>query len=238
MLQPVTFAVMVSLAALLASHGVRPDAVVGHSQGEIAAACVAGALSLADAAKVVALRAATGADLGRGGGLLTVALPAAEIEPWDGIEIAAVNGPRSVVLAGPDEAIAEVERHYRERDVPRAHRRRVVRLAHPPRRAHRRQGAGAAGRRPRSGADGAVDVHCGRRLGPGADRRGLLGPHLVQRVRFADAIANLRDFGLFVEVSTHPVLAAPISDTLAGTDASVIGMLRRTTAAPTGTSAP
>ncbi|MBE9498221.1 acyltransferase domain-containing protein [Streptomyces sp. GKU 257-1] len=54
--QPVSWAVMVSLAALWRSYGVEPAAVVGHSQGEIAAACVAGALSLRDAARVVALR--------------------------------------------------------------------------------------------------------------------------------------------------------------------------------------
>ena len=54
--QPVLWAVMVSLAAVWQAAGVKPAAVVGHSQGEIAAACVAGALSLRDAARVVALR--------------------------------------------------------------------------------------------------------------------------------------------------------------------------------------
>jgi len=96
--QPVLFATMVSLAALWRSHGVEPDAVVGHSQGEIAAACVAGALSLDDAAKIVALRSKgdrrfagrsgrhdVGRVAGRQGRALLV----------DGVFVAATNGPRA-----------------------------------------------------------------------------------------------------------------------------------------------
>ena len=226
-LQPVTFAVMVSLAALLESNGVRPDAVVGHSQGEIAAACVAGALSLADAAKVVALRAATGADLGRGGGLLTVALPVSEIEPWEGIEIAAVNGPHSVVLAGRHETIADVEQHYRERDV----RVRTVAASFA---SHTRHAepiaakvmellADVRGQVPTVPWMSTVDADWVREpIGAG-----YWGRNLVQRVSFADAIANLSEFGLFIEVSTHPVLTASIADTLADTGAPIVGMLRR-----------
>ncbi|WP_156038701.1 type I polyketide synthase, partial [Actinoalloteichus caeruleus] len=67
-LQPALFAMMVSLAAVWEEHGVRPDAVIGHSQGEIAAACVAGALSLDDAARVVAVRARALRDLAGTGG--------------------------------------------------------------------------------------------------------------------------------------------------------------------------
>ena len=76
--QPALLAVMVSLAEVWRSHGVRPAAVIGHSQGEIAAACVAGALSLADGARIVALRSrAIAEDLsGRGGGMMSVALRA------------------------------------------------------------------------------------------------------------------------------------------------------------------
>ncbi|MEU3466098.1 type I polyketide synthase, partial [Streptomyces sp. NPDC006733] len=109
--QPVSFAMMVSLAALWRSHGVIPDAVIGHSQGEIAAACVAGALTIEDAAKVVALRSqAIGAGLAGHGGMMSIPLPLDEvttrIEEYAGrLEIAAVNGPRSTVVAGEPAAL-------------------------------------------------------------------------------------------------------------------------------------
>ena len=77
--QPVLFAVMVSLAAVWQSGGVKPAAVVGHSQGEIAAACVAGALTLRDAARVVALRSQAIRALSGKGGMVSVPLPADEV---------------------------------------------------------------------------------------------------------------------------------------------------------------
>ena len=102
--QPVLWAVMVSLAALWQAAGVAPDAVVGHSQGEIAAACVAGALSLEDAAKVVALRSQALAALAGRGGMLSVGErpPCRErVGPWgDGLAVAAVNGPAATVVSG------------------------------------------------------------------------------------------------------------------------------------------
>ncbi|AQA10005.1 hypothetical protein BV401_05340 [Streptomyces malaysiensis subsp. malaysiensis] len=73
--QPALFAVMVSLAELWRSYGVEPAAVIGHSQGEIAAACVAGALSLEDAARVVALRSKALRALSGRGGMVSVSLP-------------------------------------------------------------------------------------------------------------------------------------------------------------------
>ena len=95
--QPVLWAVMVSLAELWRSVGVLPDAVIGHSQGEIAAAYVAGALSLEDAARVVALRSRLLVQLSGAGGMVSVAcgLPQAQelVAPWgDRLNIAAVNG--------------------------------------------------------------------------------------------------------------------------------------------------
>jgi acyl transferase domain-containing protein/acyl carrier protein len=109
--QPVSFAVMVALADLWQAHGVRPDAVVGHSQGEIAAAVVAGALTLADAARVVALRSkAIATTLAGRGAMASIALPAAEVEALldDRVAVAAVNGPGVVVVSGDPAAVAEL----------------------------------------------------------------------------------------------------------------------------------
>ncbi|MFC9236280.1 type I polyketide synthase [Streptomyces decoyicus] len=110
--QPVLFAVMVSLAELWRSFGVEPDAVVGHSQGEIAAACVAGALSLDDAARVVALRSQAIARVAGSGGMASVGMPADEVqarlERWQGqVGVAAVNGPSSTVISGQAEALEQ-----------------------------------------------------------------------------------------------------------------------------------
>ncbi|MFE6856733.1 acyltransferase domain-containing protein, partial [Streptomyces sp. NPDC057674] len=104
--QPALFAMMVSLAELWQAHGVRPAAVVGHSQGEIAAAYVAGALSLDDAARVVALRSRMLDGIQDSGGMTSVAAPASwvtdRLARWGGeLEVAAVNGPRSIVVSGP-----------------------------------------------------------------------------------------------------------------------------------------
>ncbi|KOG17709.1 type I polyketide synthase [Streptomyces viridochromogenes] len=108
--QPVLFAVMVSLAAVWRARGVRPDAVVGHSQGEVAAACVAGALSLNDAAAVVALRSQALTELSGTGTMAVVALPHTDVEArladhGGEIGVAAVNSGRSTVIAGAADAV-------------------------------------------------------------------------------------------------------------------------------------
>ncbi|GIF09452.1 hypothetical protein Asi03nite_69900 [Actinoplanes siamensis] len=110
--QPALFSVMVSLAALWRSWGVEPAAVVGHSQGEIAAAYVCGALSLRDATKVVALRSQALVALIGHGGMASVVAPAEvvtrRLAPWEGrVSVAVVNGPRSVVVSGEPDALDE-----------------------------------------------------------------------------------------------------------------------------------
>ena len=111
--QPALWAVMVSLAAVWQAAGVSPDAVVGHSQGEIAAATVAGVLSLEDGAAVVALRSRALAALAGRGAMVSVAEPAAavrdRIAAWGGrLSVAAVNGPAATVVSGDPEAVAEL----------------------------------------------------------------------------------------------------------------------------------
>ena len=111
--QPALWAVMVSLAAAWQAAGVTPDAVVGHSQGEIAAAVVAGILSLEDAAAVVALRSRALRALSGRGGMASVAEPAEAVREriavWDGrLSVAAVNGPGATVVSGEPDALAEL----------------------------------------------------------------------------------------------------------------------------------
>ena len=109
-IQPAVFAVQVSLAAWWQAAGIQPDMVVGHSMGEVAAAFVAGALSMRDAARVICVRSAWVSAQARPGGMAVVRLPEDElrvaIRPWQGaLEIAALNGPHTALVSGDEDAI-------------------------------------------------------------------------------------------------------------------------------------
>ncbi|GHF69741.1 hypothetical protein GCM10018790_54530 [Kitasatospora xanthocidica] len=111
--QPANFAVQVGLSALWRSHGLRPDAVVGHSTGEVAAFHEAGVYDLADAVRVVLARSRLQQRLAGTGGMLAVGLPEAEAErrirPYrTRISLGAVNSPSAVTLAGDTEALGEL----------------------------------------------------------------------------------------------------------------------------------
>ncbi|MGA9314621.1 MAG: beta-ketoacyl synthase N-terminal-like domain-containing protein, partial [Solirubrobacteraceae bacterium] len=111
--QPVLFAVMVSLAELWRACGVQPTAVAGHSQGEIAAAYVAGGLSLEDAVRVVALRSRVLRSLVGQGGVVSIAAPIDWVEGclqrWGGrVSVGGVNGPGSVGVVGDVQALSEL----------------------------------------------------------------------------------------------------------------------------------
>jgi acyl transferase domain-containing protein len=232
--------VMVSLAAVWEAAGVVPDAVVGHSQGEIAAACVAGILSLEDAARVVALRSrALGVLAGRGG-MLAVAEPAAvtagRLGGWPGLlSVAAVNGPADTVVSGQPEALAELAETCGRAGV----RTRVLPVdyaSHSPQVEEIREEvlAGLAGICPGTGRVPMVSAMTGELLdGPGADPEYWYAS-LRAPVEFDRAVRVLTGAGhrVFVEVSAHPVLAGSVEQILEGTAAAgdgavVTGTLRR-----------
>ncbi|MEU0054707.1 type I polyketide synthase [Streptomyces sp. NPDC006309] len=220
--QPASFAVMVGLAAVWASVGVVPDAVVGHSQGEIAAACVAGALSLGDAARIVAVRSQVIAgELAGRGGMASVALSEADavgrIAAWEGrVEVAAVNGPSSVVIAGDAEALDEALAAL-ETDGVRV-RRVAVDYASHTRHVEAIEGAlGKAFADIRSLAP--VVPFFSTVTGTWVDDEGVLDGgywyrNLRGQVRFGPAIASLLAEGhtVFVESSAHPVLVQPVNE--------------------------
>ncbi|MCI3150382.1 SDR family NAD(P)-dependent oxidoreductase [Streptomyces sp. GB4-14] len=240
-LQPASFAVMVGLAAVWSSVGVLPDAVVGHSQGEIAAACVSGALSLEDAARVVALRSqAIAGQLAGRGGMASVALSEADVsarlERWaDRVEVAAVNGPSSVVIAGDAEALDEALEALSAEGV-RVRRVAVDYASHTRHVEDIREIladtlAGVNAQAPMVPFYSTV-------TGEWVDQAGVLdGAYWYRNLRgqvgFGPAVTDLLSQGhrTFVEVSAHPVLVQPITEILDdggdGTDAVVTGSLRR-----------
>ncbi|MGI5255912.1 type I polyketide synthase [Streptomyces angustmyceticus] len=235
--QPVLWAVMVSLAEVWRAHGVEPAVVVGHSQGEIAAACVAGALSLADGARVVALRSQAIRALSGHGGMVSVALSSSEvaelIEPWGGrVSVAAVNGPTAVVVSGDADALDELTDVCREREV-RARRIDVDYASHSSHvEAIREELLDLlAPVTPKTSEVPFFSTVTGEWLDTAEMDAGYWYANLRRTVRFAPAVESLTAAGhrAFVEVSPHPVLTVPLQETVedAGADAVVTGTLRR-----------
>jgi acyl transferase domain-containing protein/NADPH:quinone reductase-like Zn-dependent oxidoreductase/acyl carrier protein/NADP-dependent 3-hydroxy acid dehydrogenase YdfG len=236
--QPALWAVMVSLAELWRSAGIEPAAVVGHSQGEIAAAYAARALSLEDAARIVAQRSRAIVALEGGGAMAALTFPMAEVrkrlEAWDGrISIAVHNGPSSVVVAGEPDALRRLVADC-QRDELRARMIDVTYASHSPQVEQIRADLIAA--LEGVGADvGAVPmfstVTC-EWLETDRLDADYWYTNLRQPIRFEESVRHLLEAGYdtFVEVSPHPVLTPAIQDTADAGDVAeltVISTLHR-----------
>ncbi|GAA1954835.1 type I polyketide synthase [Amycolatopsis minnesotensis] len=237
-IQPALFAMMVSLAEVWRAHGVVPSAVLGHSQGEIAAACVAGALSLPDAARVVALRSRVlAARLSGRGAMISVPLPEDDVRArmarWgDRLAVAALNGPAAVAVAGDPEAVAEFT-GAAEADGIKIGRIRSGFASHSPQVESIRDELLSImdGIVPRT----AETVFCSTVTGEPIDTRSLTPEYwyrnLRQTVRFDHAVRTLLDqgFDTFIEPSVHPHLTVLV-DRIAehhGSSPVSAGTLRR-----------
>nr|WCO03998.1 AjuE [Cystobacter sp.] len=223
-IQPALFAVEVALAALWRSWGVEPDAVVGHSMGEVAAAHVAGALSLEDAARVICERSRLVASTSGKGGMAVVELGAEEAEKriagkGGRVSVAASNGPRSTVLAGEKEAVGEVLKelegegkfcrwvkvdyasHSAQMEALKPELMRVLGSVRP-----------KAGNVP-------IYSTVSMKAGNGADfDASYWVRNLRERVRFAEVVKKLKEegHGLFVEMSPHPILKNEVEGSAGG----------------------
>jgi phthiocerol/phenolphthiocerol synthesis type-I polyketide synthase C len=212
--QPLLFGIAVGLAELWESVGVVPDAVVGHSLGEVAAAHIAGALSLDDAARVICLRSRLLARLSGMGAMATAELSESEAaEALRGLEdrvsVAAINGPTSILLAGDPAAVDQVVARLEAKDV--FCRRVAVDVA-----AHSPQVEPLAaelaglldGIRPGTARLPMHSTVTGRPLDGTELDAGYWAANLRRPVRFGAAIENLREAGhrTFIELGPHPVL--------------------------------
>ncbi|MBB5082715.1 acyl transferase domain-containing protein [Nonomuraea endophytica] len=233
--QPALWAVMTGLAALWQSHGLRPDLVIGHSQGEIAAATAVGALSAQDAARVVGLRSKAIAGIAGKGGMMSLAAPLGVIESTMArisrhLAVAAVNGPTSFVVSGPHEALAELKSRlpeYRSRIIPvnyASHSAEVEQVRDEVL-------AALAPVRPASTCTTFVSTLTGRPIDTAELDASYWYASLRRPVRFGQAVrvALEHEAGVFVECSPHPVLVSGVSETAeaAGREVSAVGTLRR-----------
>lgn len=231
--QTMLFAMAIGLAAVWRELGVRPAAVVGHSQGEIAAAVVAGALTLEQGAKIVATRARLLCAHGGSGGMAFIALPAEEIERRiarlrEPIAVAVVNTPSSTVVAGDADALERLMSGLRAEEVfcrrvevdYASHCEHMDGLVEPITEALR-------GLSPGSGEVLLVSSVTGDAIEGTSLTGAYWARNLREPVRFDRALETLlgRGYDVFVELSPHPLLTLALED--ACTDGAVVGTLRR-----------
>jgi len=222
--QPVLFAVMVALAALWRASGVEPAAVLGHSQGEIAAAHVAGGLSLEDAAQLVALRSQV-LEWGSGRGAMALVATGAEelsarVPGWEKrVALAGVNGPSSIVVSGGVQGIEEVLARCEEQGIWTYKIRAAVGAGHSPAVEEARPLLleTAAGIAPRSGEIPFYSCCTAGQVDTAELDAEYWYRNARQPVLFGPTVNLLLGQGRrhFVEVSPNPILMVPLSEAFA-----------------------
>ncbi|MFG3510697.1 SDR family NAD(P)-dependent oxidoreductase [Streptomyces sp. NPDC047821] len=233
--QPALFAMGVGLSAVWRSLGVEPSAVVGHSQGEVVAAVVSGALSLEQGAQIVAQRSQAVLACAGQGGMALIERPVAVVEEFlapygDALSVAAVNTAGSTVISGQADAIVRIVAELQAKDV-------YARKINVDYASHNAQmdpllpglAAGFEGLQPR-GADIAFYSTVTGQVAEGSELDGgYWCRNLREPVRFDRALNRLLEDGhtVFVEISAHPVLSMPLTDGSAEHGGIVVGSLAR-----------
>jgi pimaricinolide synthase PimS1 len=230
--QPALFVLQMSLSRVLSGWGVRPRWWIGHSVGEFAAACAAGALSLRDAARLVAARGALMGELPAGGAMVSVRASADEVVATlvDGVELAAVNSPEWVVLSGAADAVSQVAELWRGR----GRRVRPLQVSHAFHSSHVEPVldrfaellAEVSWQRPESDVVSTV-------TGGPVGYEELSSPehwirHARQPVRFADAVGWVAERGAtgYVELGPDAALSPLVRDCLGDSDTPCVPGLR------------
>jgi rifamycin polyketide synthase module 1/2/3 len=242
LLQPLLFAMGVGLAAAWQSLGIKPVAVVGHSVGELSAAVVCGALSLEDAARIVALRGRLIAGVKRDGAMLHVQRPASELmsrieRGTDALSVAVINDAESAVVSGDLSAILALEAQLEGEGVF-CRRVKIGFAAHSP---HMDQvlaplRAALSDLRPSAGAIPFYSTVRGCLVEGSELDADYWCRNVRDVVRFGQAVQRITDGGYdaFVECSAHPVLSVPLAQACAERGGAVVGSISRDAGGLTG----
>ncbi|MES4907285.1 MULTISPECIES: SDR family NAD(P)-dependent oxidoreductase [unclassified Streptomyces] len=223
-MQTAIFAFQVALFRLVTSWGVTPDFVAGHSTGELAAAHVAGVLSLPDACVLVTARGRLQQNLPPGGAMVALGVPEADVLPLlgDRVSIAAVNGPSSIVIAGDEDAVLDIAGRMEAEGRP-VKRLRISHASHSPRMDPMLPEFRAVAEE-LSFHEPAIPMTTSE---PQTPERWVR--HVRDTVRFADDIAWLVEQGVtaFVELGPDAALVPMVEECLDGRDAVVVPLQRR-----------
>ena len=230
--QPALFAVETALFTLLRSWGLSPDFVMGHSVGELSAAYVTGVLTLADAAMLVAARGRLMQGLRAGGAMISVGAGEHDVVPLlrEGVAIAAINAPESVVISGAEPAVSAIAQRF----VQQGRRVRPLAVSHafhsplmePMLEEFALIAARITVRKPQIGIVSNVTAKlAGSNSDFGSARYWV--DHVRRPVRFADSARQLQTYGAthFIEVGPGSGLTAAIEQSLSPTEAEVVAVM-------------